>query len=79
MLSLVNIIKNLNGLKSCINSFRHYLKLIKRQQGPKGMPDQEISVQNKDKQPKNLKKFKNFLLNFLNFQIKINFEKNFLK
>ena len=25
-------------------------------QGPKGMPDQEISVQNKDKQPKNLKK-----------------------
>ena len=56
MLSLVNIIKNLNGLKSCINSFRHYLKLIKRQQGPKGMPDQEISVQNKDKQPKNLKK-----------------------
>ena len=27
-----------------------------RHQGPKGMPDQEISVQNKDKQPKNLKK-----------------------
>ena len=31
-------------------------KQIGTYQGPKGMPDQEISVQNKDKQPKNLKK-----------------------
>ena len=46
-------------------------------QGQKGMPEQEISVQNKDKQPKNLKKLKIFLLNFLNFQTKINFEKKF--
>ena len=30
--------------------------LIHLNQGPKGMPDQEISVQNKDKQPKNLRK-----------------------
>ena len=29
------------------------------------------------KQPKNLKKTENFLFNFLNFQTKINFEKNF--
>ena len=31
-----------------------------------------------DKQPKNLKKLKKILLNFLNFRIKINFEKKFL-
>ena len=27
--------------------------IVDLNQGPKGMPDQEISVQNKDKQPKN--------------------------
>ena len=41
--------------------------------------NEKISVQVKCKQPKGLKDFKFFLFNFLNFQIKINFEKkNFL-
>ena len=37
--------------------------------------NEKISVQVKGKQPKGFKNFKSFLLNLLNFQIKINIEK----
>ena len=47
-------------IQICLFEPDHLLQLSKKIkgsiQGPKGMPDQEISVQNKDKQPKNLKK-----------------------
>ena len=39
--------------------------------------NENISVQVKGKQPNSLKNFKFFLFNFLNFRIKINFEKKF--
>ena len=39
------------------------------------MSVKEISFQNKNKQPKKFQEYKTFLLNILNFQMKINFEK----
>ena len=52
-----------------------YFWRVSTYQGPKGMPVQEISVQNKDKQPKNLKKIKKKFIEFLELSDKNKFWK----